>query len=114
MLEYAGTIMGWLNGDGRWVDRYAWFTDWDPGGQTCDENDNPIYEDGGKWAWQMLYNLTPTPTPSYNPCLTTSTPVPMPGMQYSNLGVYYSQVVPAPPAPKPWPTDFLYLPIISR
>ncbi|MFZ0547338.1 MAG: glycosyl hydrolase [Candidatus Promineifilaceae bacterium] len=29
MQDYAGRILGWLNGEGRWVTRYAWFTNWD-------------------------------------------------------------------------------------
>ncbi len=28
MAVYVPLIMGWLNGDGRWVTRYAWYTDW--------------------------------------------------------------------------------------
>lgn len=29
MEAYAGRILGWLNGEGRWVTRYAWYTNWD-------------------------------------------------------------------------------------
>jgi hypothetical protein len=29
MQDYAGRMMNWLNTDGRWVTRYAWFTNWD-------------------------------------------------------------------------------------
>jgi hypothetical protein len=29
MEDYAGRILGWLNGEGRWVTRYAWYTNWD-------------------------------------------------------------------------------------
>lgn len=28
MQDYASRILGWLNTDGRWVTRYAWFTNW--------------------------------------------------------------------------------------
>jgi hypothetical protein len=28
MSAYVPLIMGWLNGEGRWVTRYAWYTDW--------------------------------------------------------------------------------------
>jgi hypothetical protein len=123
MFEYVSTVMGWLNGNGRWIDRYAWFSDWDPGTVDCEDPLDPEF-DGGKWSWQMLYDLTATPLPPYNPCITptptstpsvpfhTPTPTPIPGMQYSALGVYYSEVIPAPPALKPWPTHFLYLPSI--
>jgi hypothetical protein len=29
MEGYAGRILGWLNSEGRWVTRYAWYTNWD-------------------------------------------------------------------------------------
>jgi hypothetical protein len=31
MQGYASRIMNWLNNEGRWVTRYAWYTDWDAG-----------------------------------------------------------------------------------
>ncbi|MGH2536610.1 MAG: glycosyl hydrolase [Candidatus Promineifilaceae bacterium] len=31
MADYAGRVLAWLNDEGRWVDRYAWYTNWDQG-----------------------------------------------------------------------------------
>jgi hypothetical protein len=57
----------------------------------------------------------PTPTPTLLPGtplpIVTATPT-LQGVQYSDLGVYYSQITPAPPAPKPWET--VYLPLIAK
>lgn len=46
MDGYVGTLTSWLNNEGRWVDRYAWYTDWDE----------------GSWYYTKLYaNTTPVP-----------------------------------------------------
>ena len=29
-VQYMSDIVNWLNGPGRWVNRYAWYTDWNP------------------------------------------------------------------------------------
>jgi hypothetical protein len=48
MADYIANITGWLNSEGRWVDRYAWYTDWDA---------------SFPWDYTELYEVPP-PTPN--------------------------------------------------
>jgi hypothetical protein len=63
MQAYSARILEWLNGDGRWVTRYAWYTNWDT-----------------KY-WQVTR-------------LIAEAEVGMP-WQYSSLGWWYKEIVPA-------------------
>jgi hypothetical protein len=88
MYEYVTRMTGWLNSSaGRWIDRYAWYTDW---------NNVPY------WNHTKLYAMTLTPTMVVvtpgTPTLTptpTRTPGPTPTMVISALGHYYTQITPA-------------------
>lgn len=80
MYEYVSRITGWLNSPaGRWIDRYAWYTDRNLVGM------------GLSYTWlyaQSAYTPTPTVPPG--------NPTPTPGYLYSALGNYYARVTPAP------------------
>lgn len=91
MYEYVTRITGWLNSNGgRWIDRYAWYTDYNL----------------GWWEHTKLYAFTPPPTspptatlggpptPTRTPTLTP-TPGPSPTRNRSALGIYYGQITPA-------------------
>jgi hypothetical protein len=92
MYHYTASMTEWLNNEGRWVNRYAWYTDWDT---------NQI------WEQTRLFAVTRTPDPPPTPV-----PTPPTTANLSALGRFYSQVTPAAPIPLPWPTNFLYLPFI--
>ncbi|MEW5988242.1 MAG: hypothetical protein AB1791_16560 [Chloroflexota bacterium] len=81
MFDYTSALTGWFNNEGRWVDRYAWYTDW---------NDNSTWDD------TFLYS-------SIDPSLVRSV-----------LGDYYSQIEPASNIPLPWPTTFIYMPLVKQ
>jgi hypothetical protein len=83
---YTMQMTEWLNNEGRWVDRYAWYNDWDS-----------YY-----WEQTKLFAMTPAPTP------TPGGPTPV--INQSALGNFYSKVTPAAPIPLPWPTSRIYLP----
>lgn len=74
ILSYAQSILGWLNGEGRWVTRYAWYTDWNS-------------------AYFKVTMLLEEAFPS-----DYTGPLPL-----TPLGEYYSSVTPAPAVPLPWP-----------
>lgn len=116
MFEYVSQITAWLNSRGRWIDRYAWYTDWTPGSLRClniDLTPTPSYNGGSKWT--SIYSLTSTPTPAYNPCEITPTPnyekwTPA----YSSLGNYYKQIEPSELIPIPWKTDTIFFSFLKK
>lgn len=93
MYEYTSRITNWLNTTGRWVDRYAWFTD------TRGYN----YQ-GFTRLYDLEVWLTPTPPPQ------PGTPTPTPGYGFSALGNFYRGVTPAAA------TSFTrtYFPVITK
>ncbi|MCL4870981.1 MAG: glycoside hydrolase family protein [Anaerolineae bacterium] len=74
MMAYAPLILNWLNGEGRWVTRYAWYTD---------------YSTGYFKATMLLSEVFP---------YGHTGPLPL-----SELGQYYSRVTPTSAVPLPWP-----------
>ncbi len=85
MQEYVPAILGWLNNQGRWINRYAWWTDW-----------------SSSRPWTRLYDAT------------SGSPPPNGSVTRSDLGEYYTQIEPASAVPKPWPTAFIYLPLVMK
>jgi hypothetical protein len=85
MYEYTRRITNWLNTTGRWIDRYAWYTD--------------VLGEPHE-GYTRLYELTPippSPTPGGPP-----TDTPTPGYtpvtpDFSALGYFYGGVTPAAP-----------------
>lgn len=97
MYEYTRRITNWLNTEGRWVDRYAWYTD--------------IFGEPYQ-GYTRLYELTPippSPTPG-GPPTNTPTPGNAPTLDFSALGYFYGDVTPAAA------TNFTntYLPVITK
>jgi hypothetical protein len=93
MYDYTRRITNWLNTTGRWVDRYAWYTD--------------IF---GYWyqGYTKLYAIPPTPSPTPGgPPLPTRTPG---TPDFSALGNFYGGVTPAAA------TNFTntFLPVITK
>lgn len=74
ILTYAQSIVGWLNGEGRWVTRYAWYTDWT----------------------NAYFKVTMLLSEAYPPNHTGALPL-------TPLGQYYSGVTPASAVSLPWP-----------
>lgn len=74
MPTYASLILNWLNGEGRWVTRYAWYTDWT----------NKYYK-----VTMLLSDVYP---PDY------TGPLPL-----SALGQFYANIDAAASIPLPWP-----------
>lgn len=94
MQDYTSQILAWLNNEGRWVDRYAWFADW-------------LFNHE---HFTLLYDFTPTPTPTKGGYVPSG-PTPTPQWNPSTLGYFYANVTPAAVL-KPEPA--LWLPIINR
>lgn len=96
MYEYTRRITTWLNTAGRWVDRYAWFTD-------------IAAAEVEYWDYTRLYyrQLVGTPTPTIPP----GGPTPTPGYGFSALGNFYGGVTPAAAVDI---TRRVYLPVVSR
>ncbi|MEW5987043.1 MAG: glycosyl hydrolase [Chloroflexota bacterium] len=100
MHDFLTDLTYWLNNDGRWVTRYAWWSDWD--GDTTERT--------------SIYHLTPTPSPTPTADPPQPTPTSTPGAtsapNRSALGNYYVQVTPQAAASLPWPR--LWLPVVRK
>lgn len=96
MYLYMASITEWLNDEGRWINRYAWYTDWD----------------SGHWQQTKLWDATRTPIPIVGTPTPTASPTRI--LHLAPLGQYYTQVTPAPPIALPWPTNFIYLPVVRH
>ncbi|MEI2608312.1 MAG: glycosyl hydrolase [Candidatus Promineifilaceae bacterium] len=74
LSTYAPLILGWLNGEGRWVTRYAWYTDWTT----------------------AYYKITALLANTFPPGHTGP-------MDLTDLGQFYANVDAAAAVPLPWP-----------
>lgn len=94
MYLYTSRITEWLNNEGRWVNRYAWYTEWDL----------------ANWEQTKLYDVTRTPTPTPDQWLNSVGESP----NLAALGVYYTQVTPAAPVTLAWVefTHTYYMPFV--
>jgi hypothetical protein len=97
MHDYTRQILEWLNNEGRWVDRYAWYIDWG--------SKDPYYT--------QLYHFTPTPALIDVERSGIATPTPTPTLRWnpSTLGRYSGRITPAAPLEF---NSLIYLPIIRR
>ncbi|MCI0398092.1 MAG: glycosyl hydrolase [Chloroflexi bacterium] len=66
MAGYVPRILAWLNGDGRWVTRYAWFTNWTPGGSSVTRlwaADRPWQYSSLGWFYAQVTPAAAVPLP---------------------------------------------------
>jgi hypothetical protein len=97
MVHYMAAVTAYLNGDGRWIDRYAWYTD--------------IGSDFDITELYLSVTTTPTPKPigRYYPLITPSAHEP--GFQYLALGpaIFQAEVqgfLPMTPTPPGYPAPY--------
>lgn len=90
--HFVAEITGRLQDEWRWVDRYAWYTNWEP---------------AQRYPYAQFYEMTPVPEGLRQPIPDT-----IPTL--TNLGTYFEQITPAPAIAKPTPVAVLHLPIINN